>query len=119
MSDFSFARERKLNKAAEYKAVFSKPKYKISCRHLLIFAIRNDLAFPRVGVIVGKKHVAKAVQRNRIKRVARNSFRLNQNLLGGLDIVVLVRNNMSDIGNDEIARKLEYLWQDLITKSAS
>jgi ribonuclease P protein component len=115
--DYGFATELRLNKAAEYRAVFSTAKYKVSCRYLLIFAIRNDLSHPRVGIIVGKKHVAKAVQRNRIKRVARDFFRLNQSLLGGLDIVILVRNNLSTIDNSKITQQLDRLCQDLINKA--
>lgn len=116
MPDYGFPKELRLTRAAEYKAVFSKAKYKVSCRYLLIFAIDNALAQSRLGVIVGKKNVAKAVQRNRIKRLLRTSFRLNQDLLGSLDIVILARNNLGSLNNDSITGKTILLWQDLINK---
>jgi ribonuclease P protein component len=117
--NYGFPKELRLNRAAEYKAVFSKAKYKVSCRYLLIFAIDNALAHSRLGVIVGKKNVAKAVQRNRIKRVLRTSFRLNQDLLGSLDIVILARSNLGSLNNNDITEQTSLLWRDLTNKVAS
>jgi len=114
--DYGFPKELRLTRAAEYKAVFSKAKYKVSCRYLLIFAIDNTRAHSRIGVIVGKKNVAKAVQRNRIKRLLRTSFRLNQDLLGSVDIVILARHNLGSLNNNSITEKTLLLWQDLIDK---
>ncbi len=118
MPDYGFPKELRLNRAAEYKAVLSKAKYNVSCRYLLIFAIDNSLSNPRLGVIVGKKHVATAVQRNRIKRVLRTSFRHNQDLLGSLDIVILARSNLGSLNNRRIAEKTFHLWRDLVNKVA-
>ena len=116
MPEYGFPKELRLNRAAEYKAVFSKAKYKVSCRYLLIFAIDSARSHSRLGVIVGKKNVAKAVQRNRIKRLLRTSFRLNQDLLGSVDIVILARSNLGSLNNNSITEKTLLLWQDLINK---
>ncbi len=45
----------------------------------------------RLGLIVGKRAVAKAHDRNRLKRVAREAFRLKRSELPALDIVLQVR----------------------------
>ncbi len=45
----------------------------------------------RLGLIVGKRAVAKAHERNRLKRVAREAFRLKRSELPALDIVLQVR----------------------------
>ena len=45
----------------------------------------------RLGLIIGKRAVAKAHERNRLKRVAREAFRLKRSQLPALDIVLQVR----------------------------
>jgi ribonuclease P protein component len=43
---------------------------------------------PRLGLLVTRKHAARAVERNRIKRCLREAFRLEQARLGPLDVLV-------------------------------
>lgn len=42
----------------------------------------------RLGMLVSRKHAALAVERNRIKRCIREAFRLEQEGLGALDVLV-------------------------------
>lgn len=53
---------------------------------------RNKLGYPRFSVIVPKKVVAKAVERNLLKRVVREQVRLSQTELGGVDMLFFVVN---------------------------
>jgi ribonuclease P protein component len=39
-------------------------------------------------MLISRKHAARAVQRNRIKRCIREAFRLEQEKLGALDLLV-------------------------------
>jgi ribonuclease P protein component len=43
---------------------------------------------PRLGLLVTRKHAARAVERNRIKRCLREAFRLEQARLGPLDVLI-------------------------------
>lgn len=43
---------------------------------------------PRLGLLVTRKHAARAAERNRIKRCLREAFRLEQAGLGPLDVLV-------------------------------
>jgi ribonuclease P protein component len=43
---------------------------------------------PRLGLLVTRKHAARAAERNRIKRCLREAFRLEQAGLGSLDVLV-------------------------------
>lgn len=72
----------------------------------------------RLGLVVGKKHLKKAVDRNRFKRLVRESFRHHQEQLKGLDIIVLARGaakqaiaGESESDNREIATLLDKAWR--------
>ena len=73
----------------------------------------NEGAEPRLGLAVAKKQVRLAVDRNRIKRVIRDSFRCHRQLLVGLDLVVLARKNTAGMSNDQLFSSLETHWQRL------
>jgi ribonuclease P protein component len=48
----------------------------------------NTLGCPRLGLIVPRRVIPRAVDRNRLRRVVREWFRLNQQQLGSRDILV-------------------------------
>lgn len=67
---------------------------------------KNNKDINRVGIAVGKK-VAKSVKRNRIRRVIREAYRLNENrILTGYDIVIMwkSKNDINDISFSNIER---------------
>lgn len=79
-------------------------------------ACPNDLSLARLGVIVAKRHVKNAVRRNLIKRLIRESFRLNQEALSGFDLVVLAREGLKkDVSRQDLIRYLRRHWQDLVS----
>lgn len=43
---------------------------------------------PRLGILITRKHAARATVRNRIKRCIREAFRLEQAGLGAIDVLV-------------------------------
>lgn len=74
---------------------------------------RSDQA--RLGIIVAKRNVKRAVDRNRIRRLIRESFRQEKEGLRGLDIIVLARYNIFD--DDQVVepkKRLKKQWQELI-----
>ena len=77
-----------LKKNYEFKNVLSKGKFFVG-KYVTIYIKNNKKNENYVGIAVGTK-VAKAVKRNRIKRLIRESYRLNKNSLKkGNDIVFL------------------------------
>jgi ribonuclease P protein component len=117
--DAGFSKKLRLSDAAEFKAVFSGAEYKLSNRNLLVLAIRNSFSYPRLGLVISKKNVHLSVDRNRIKRLLRTTFRMNQNLLAGLDIVILARNDLGALDNPGLRQAITRLWQDLAAKHGS
>ena len=73
----------------------------------------------RLGLAVAKKHVRRAVDRNRIKRLLRESFRHHQQQLKGLDLVVLVKPGIHKADNAALLQSLEKHWKRLINQRAS
>ena len=118
MADYGFPKTTRLLSAEDYKAVFSNSQFKASCRHILVLAISNDSQKSRLGLVIAKKHISKAVQRNKVKRIIRDSFRLHQETLAGLDIVVLARKDADKLGNPQLRDKIQKLWKELADKLA-
>jgi ribonuclease P protein component len=52
------------------------------------YTARRETGAARLGMLVSRKHAARAVERNRIKRCIREAFRLEQESLGALDVLV-------------------------------
>lgn len=48
----------------------------------------RDAGGPRLGLLVTRRHAARASERNRIKRCIREAFRLEQDRLGAINLLV-------------------------------
>ena len=112
MSASGFPRSARLLQAADFRAVFSQARYKVSCRHFLVLALPNP-ATGRLGVVVSRKNVPGAVGRNRVKRLIREHYRMRRANLAGIDLVVLARKDAHKLANTAIRHRLESLWADL------
>lgn len=85
MTDFRFPRAEKLKHKREIDLLFAKGKW-ISCGNLRIISInlekkpQEDFAVSnqKFGVSVSKRYFKKAVDRNKIKRLLREAYRLNK-----------------------------------------
>ncbi len=87
MTGFGFPGRYKLKKTDEFSSVFNFRK-RISGIVLAFHYMPNTLGYPRIGLVVGKKTARRAVQRNYMKRVLRDLFRLERPALGSVDILV-------------------------------
>ncbi len=108
-----FGREKRLLTPSQFKAVFDSPSGKLPGRNVLLLVRENDLPHPRLGLVIGKKSVKLSVERNRIKRQLRETFRLHQMELAGWDVVVIARKGLADVDNSELARQFNKLWKRL------
>ncbi len=87
---FAFGWDSKLRKTDDFSSVFRFKRVQRGSS-IDIFFRQNGLSSPRLGMVVPKKVLARAVDRNRVRRVLRESFRLSQAALGGLDVVIRVK----------------------------
>ena len=74
-----------------------------------------DRDYPRLGLVISKKNCRRAVNRNRIKRLIREQFRLKQNFLSNMDVVVLLKSSVLKISDKEQCECVEKLFSQLIT----
>jgi ribonuclease P protein component len=79
----------------------------------------NNEGHPRLGMAVGSKLAGGSVGRNRIRRVVRESFRLNQHELPAVDVVVSARPRSRDATNAELRAGIEELWGKVKQQCAS
>lgn len=116
MPEVTFGRDKRLLTARSYQAVFSDTCYKVAHPNLLLLARVSESSHARLGLVVAKKHIRHAVNRNRIKRVVRDTFRHAQSELNALDVVFLVRKGMDTLSSGEQTALLEQSWQRLSRK---
>ena len=87
MSDFKLPKEEKLKHKKERGLLFEKGQWK-TCENVRIITLNLDkkpqeeFSFnnQKIGVSVSKKYFKKAVDRNRIKRLLRECYRLNKEI---------------------------------------
>lgn len=117
MVNYTFSKSLRLLDAKAYKAVFEGAKLKVSSSQVLYLARPNSSTTARVGLVIAKKNVRHATQRNRIKRIIRESFRLKQHQLAGIDTVVLARKGLDSLDNSQLHALFDKLWQQLLHKA--
>ncbi|MEZ5503055.1 MAG: ribonuclease P protein component [Halioglobus sp.] len=117
-ADTGFGKAKRLLNARDYSRVFDHPDARASHQHLLLLASINNGPAHRLGLVIAKKNVRLAVQRNRIKRVAREFFRNLHQTEPPMDVVLLARKGIGELDNAELSSILLQQWQKLIRDSA-
>lgn len=115
----AFGKDRRLLSACDFKPVFDEPSARASHPNILLLARTNPLGHPRLGLVIAKKNIRLACQRNRIKRLIRESFRHQQEHLGGIDVIVLARRNLDSLDNPEIFKLLAKQWRRISKAQAA
>ena len=115
MVTYEFTRESRLLTPSQFQTVFSKP-LRFGSHHITVLITPNSDKTNRLGLAIAKKRVKLAVQRNRIKRQIRESFRLNQHKLPGVDMVIMVKSGTDKLDNQEIRQQLEKIWRKIIQR---
>ena len=104
--------KRSIPSSEGFNEAFTKPDRKASTKHFMLLLKENDLGYARIGVAVRKKDIKLAVQRNKIRRKIKGSFRANILKLTAADYVVFVKKNITD-DSAVITKELEDLWQKI------
>jgi len=115
MAKQGFSKASRLLGPSQYSTVFQKADFKLSASSLLILVRKSEQA-PRLGMVVAKKNVKSAVQRNRLKRIIRETFRLRHEEFGTIDMVVLVRQGLDKMNNSDVLVQINLLFDELVNK---
>ena len=114
---YTFKRYQRLLTSIDFKRVFEQVDIKAGTGQLLVLAFDTKENKPgRLGLVVAKKNLKRAVDRNRFKRVVKESFRENQHQLQGLDIVVLSRRGALDLDSSALKKVVDQTWQRINKK---
>ena len=102
-------------KTDDFSSVFNLRK-RIASQHLVMRYHINEANMPRLGLIVSKKTAKLAVQRNYMRRVLRELFRLNQQQLPVVDLVIQVQKPFNKPEFTLIKQEFEILLLKLSVK---
>ena len=79
-----------LKKNSEFQRIYKKGRYKAG-KHIVMYVLPNKKEINRIGITTGKRF-GNSVQRNRMKRIIRESYRLSrEKMKSGYDIIFVAR----------------------------
>lgn len=107
---FVFKKTQRLLAKCDYDHVFEQAKKIVTTDFLLLYRA-NNLGYARLGLALSKKMIAKAHDRNRLKRLLRESFR--QKKLPEVDMIFLARHGVAKQTNLDINTQLSKTWEKL------
>ncbi|MBE1300810.1 MAG: ribonuclease P protein component [Alteromonadaceae bacterium] len=119
MGSASFTKEQRLLKPAHFEYVFQDATPAASPHITVLARLNSNNSAPRLGITIPKKKVKLAVQRNRIKRLVRESFRLYADQLPNADIIVIGKSGIGDMQNNQITDLLEKQWRKIVKRCKS
>lgn len=113
VENLSFRPRHRLLTQQDYSAVFEQVELRISKGPYLLLCRKNQLDQPRLGLVVRKKFLKRAVDRNMLKRLARENFRLRQHRLANLDVIFMNRGSSDQKTEAEIASLVSEIFESL------
>lgn len=106
-----FSKQQRLLEARDFSALFANAPIRASHPCFLLLCNLNSHDKARLGLVIAKKQIKKSHDRNRLKRLIRESFRLQQHKLPVIDAIVLARKGADALSNSEIQVILHGLWK--------
>ena len=88
---------------------------RVGTRHFSAQVAANEHGGARLGLAISKRVSKRAVRRNRLKRLARDSFRHRRAELPAVDILIIARPSADQEDNASLRAELARLWQRIMT----
>ena len=116
MSSAGFPRDARLRRPADFAALRTNSgRAGGRCFHMRYRG--NELGHARLGLAISKRVSKRAVERNRIKRLLRESFRRVRHQLPAVDLMVMAREQAAGVPGAELLREIDGLWKKLLASS--
>jgi len=107
--------QRRLRRKSDFDAAYARGR-RLGNGFFGVTAKSNDSDGPRLGLAVSVRVAGGSVERNRIRRTIRESFRLHQHELPAVDLVVSARDQARNAPGAELRASLAALWQKVAEK---
>jgi ribonuclease P protein component len=105
----------RLHQAAEFRDLKRRGK-KFADAYFSLQVLANQETHPRLGLSIATRLFGSAVARNRIKRLTRESFRLNQHELPPVDVTVSAREAAAKAPANDLRLSLDKHWKAIRTR---
>jgi ribonuclease P protein component len=110
--------QRRLRRKSDFEAAYARGR-RFGNGFFAVTAKPNDIGGPRLGLAVSVKNAGSSVERNRLRRTIRESFRLHQHELPPLDFVVSARGGARNAAGTELRASLVSLWKKVTEQCAT
>ena len=118
MARATFPRDARLLTARDFARLRTCSR-RVASRNLIAEVAVSETGSARMGLAVSRKVSRKAVRRNRIKRIARDSFRHHRAAFPALDILVIARSSADLQDNRTLHAEFVQLWQRIVALNAT
>lgn len=115
---FGFSRDKRLLTGKDYKQVFDQAK-RIGNPHWTVYGWRHQQPQAQLGLAIAKKTLRRAHERNRLKRLARETFRHMHGQLSGVSLVVMAGKAAESADNATLVAQLTKLLKYFLPKPQS
>jgi len=110
-----FPRHQVSLRKSDFRRVFNQNTRSVD-KLLIVLARPNGLTRSRLGLVIAKKNTTRAVDRNRVKRLIRESFMHHQPFNVTFDAVIMNRQGIALKDNRQIFQSLARHWQKINDK---
>ena len=113
-----FTRDQRLLTSADFQRVFDNPLKLADSFFTVLAKKRSEGCHCRLGLAIAKKQLKRAVDRNRIKRLIRETFRQEPSFedQAAIDIIVMTRHSVRAKTNAELQQSLQQLFAQVLSK---
>lgn len=112
-----FPKSARLLNAHDYSQVFNNCSIRVGSTSGTVLALPVSDNRSRLGIVVAKKNVRLATDRNRIKRLVREYFRSHP-LAASMSLIFMAKRGSGALSNADVMGDLDHLWRKLNNKQA-